>query len=206
MKVLIVDDDQSLSTFLKDLCERDGLETDTASNGREGLNQLSKHDYDIIIADYHMPAINGLELVQKVRLENQQIPILILTEDNSKEAAESFMKAGATDFALKPVKELDIISRIHLHAQIANMRKQLETDEDVYSAKGISKGTLDSVADFLKDHRGANSVDTISKGIGLAYPTVYRYLMYLLKEGKVKQVIDHQKIGRPKKLYRWYTN
>ncbi|UOQ95275.1 response regulator [Halobacillus shinanisalinarum] len=154
MKILIVDDDDSLRTMLKDLCEKDGIEAETAADGQSGFNLFRKQDYDILIVDYHMPVMNGLELVQEIRLENQQIPILVLTEDNHQDVANAFRKAGATDFALKPAKELDIISRIHLHIQIANMRKRLESEEDVYSAKGISKGTLEAVAHFLKEHRG----------------------------------------------------
>ena len=130
----------------------------------------------------------------------------MLTVDERQEVADRFIEEGATDFALKPVKAPDLISRIRLHVQIANMKHAKGEDEDVFTAKGISKGTLQSVAEFLKEHRDPYPVDAISKEIGLAYPTVYRYLMHLLEEGKVKQVVSHQKIGRPKKLYKWYTH
>ncbi|MFC7319545.1 response regulator [Halobacillus campisalis] len=206
MKILIVDDDESLRTMMKTLCEKDGLKADTAVDGRDGLYLFNKHHYDILIVDYHMPIMDGLEFVRQIRYENQQIPILVLTEDDRQETADRFIKEGATDFSLKPIKALDIISRIHLHIQIVNMRQRLKVEEDVYTAKGISKGTLDSIAAYLQDHHTPKSVDEISSSVGLAYPTVYRYLMHLLEEGKVKQVVRHQKIGRPKKLYEWYTH
>ncbi|MFC7060886.1 response regulator [Halobacillus seohaensis] len=206
MKILIVDDDESLREMMKDLCTKDGLVADTAVDGRDGLYLFNKNHYDILIVDYHMPIMDGLEFVKHVRYENQQVPILIITEDDRQKTADQFIQEGATDFSLKPIKALDIISRIHLHIQIVNMKSRLKLEEDVYTAKGISKGTLDSIASYLKEHHTLKSVDEISSSVGLAYPTVYRYLMHLLEEGKVKQVIRHQKIGRPKKLYEWYTH
>ncbi|WP_082232467.1 response regulator [Halobacillus massiliensis] len=206
MKLLIVDDEPSMRDLMKSLCEKDGLYADTASDGREGLYLFNKNHYDIMIVDYHMPIMDGLEFVKRVRLENQQVPILVLTEDDREDVAAQFRQEGATDFSLKPIKPLDLISRIHLHIQIVNMRKRLAVEEDVYTAKGISKETLDSVASCLMENDTPKSVDEISSSVGLAYPTVYRYLMHLLEEGKVKQVIRHQKIGRPKKLYEWYTH
>ncbi|WP_173918388.1 response regulator [Halobacillus sp. Marseille-Q1614] len=206
MKLLIVDDEPSMRELMQSLCEKDGLYADTASDGREGLYLFNKNHYDIIIVDYHMPILDGLEFVKQVRFENQQVPILVLTEDDREDVAAQFRQEGATDFSLKPIKPLDLISRIHLHIQIVNMRKRLAVEDDVYTAKGISKETLDSVASCLMDNETPKSVDEISSSVGLAYPTVYRYLMHLLEEGKVKQVIRHQKIGRPKKLYEWYTH
>ncbi|MCA0971217.1 response regulator [Halobacillus litoralis] len=206
MKILIIDNDESLRYMLTEFCKHAGWESDTAENGRQGVEKFLSGQYDVLLVDYHMPEMDGLQTVREIRKHNENIPILVLTVDERQEIADRFIDEGATDFALKPVKAPDLISRIRLHVQIANMKHVKEEDEDVFTAKGISKGTLQSIADFLKKNRDPFPVDAISKEIGLAYPTVYRYLMYLLEQGKVKQVVSHQKIGRPKKLYKWYTN
>ncbi|SDJ33812.1 response regulator [Salimicrobium halophilum] len=205
MKILIIDNDESLRYMLTEFCNHAGWDSDTAINGREGVEKFHAEDFDVILVDYHMPEMDGLQTVKEMRKHNQQVPILVLTVDERQEIADRFLEEGATDFALKPVKAPDLISRIQLHAQLANMRSAQEESEEVYTAKGISKNTLDIIADHLKNQSDPSSVDVISKDIGLAYPTVYRYLMHLLEEGQVKQVISHQKIGRPKKLYKWYT-
>ncbi|WP_226581762.1 response regulator [Halobacillus litoralis] len=206
MKILIMDNDESLRYMLTEFCKHAQWDSETASNGREGVEMFLKGDYDVILVDYHMPEMDGLQTVREIRKHNTVVPILVLTVDERQEVADRFLEEGATDFALKPVKAPDLISRIKLHAQIANMKNVQEEEEDVFTAKGISKGTLNSIAKYLQDHREAYPVDVISKEIGLAYPTVYRYLMHLLEEGKVKQVVSHQKIGRPKKLYKWYAH
>ncbi|MFZ0370052.1 MAG: response regulator [Halobacillus sp.] len=206
MKILIIDNDESLRFMLTEFCKHAEWESDTAVNGREGIEKFLNGAFDVVLVDYHMPEMDGLQTVRELRKHNQQIPILVLTVDERQEVADRFLEEGATDFALKPVKAPDLISRIRLHAQIANMKSVQDEEEDVFTVKGISKGTLQTVASFLKEHKSPISVDGISKEVGLAYPTVYRYLMHLLEEGKVKQVVSHQKIGRPKKLYKWYTH
>ncbi|SIS40380.1 response regulator [Salimicrobium flavidum] len=205
MNILIIDNDESLRYMLTEFCNHAGWESDTAINGREGVEKFRHGEFDVILVDYHMPEMDGLQTVKEIRKQNQQIPILVLTVDERQEVADRFLEEGATDFALKPVKAPDLISRVQLHVQLANMRSAHEESEEVYTAKGISKNTLQIIADHLKKEEEPVSVDIISKNIGLAYPTVYRYLMHLLEEGQVKQVISHQKIGRPKKLYKWYT-
>lgn len=206
MKILIMDNDESLRYMLTEFCKHAQWESDTAANGREGVDMFLKGTYDVILVDYHMPEMDGLQTVREIRKHNTVVPLLVLTVDERQEVADRFLEEGATDFALKPVKAPDLISRIKLHAQIANMKNAQEDEEDVFTAKGISKGTLHSISTFLQENREAYPVDVISKEIGLAYPTVYRYLMHLLEEGKVKQVVSHQKIGRPKKLYKWYAH
>ncbi|WP_079477751.1 response regulator [Halobacillus salinus] len=206
MKILIIDNDESLRYMLTEFCKHANWESDTAENGRQGVDKFLQGAYDVILVDYHMPEMDGLQTVREIRKHNENIPILVLTVDERQEVADRFIEEGATDFALKPVKAPDLISRIRLHVQIANMKHVKKEEEDVFTAKGISKGTLQQIAEFLKKNRDPYPVDAISKEIGLAYPTVYRYLMYLLEEGKVKQVVSHQKIGRPKKLYKWYTH
>ncbi|KGP92614.1 response regulator [Pontibacillus chungwhensis BH030062] len=205
MNILIIDDDSSLRYMLQEICNHAGWDSQTAENGKQGLDLFNKGSFDLILVDYHMPEMDGLQTVKEIRKTNPSIPILVLTVDERQEIADQFLKEGATDFALKPVKAPDMISRIQLHVQLSNIKESQNQNDNIYSTKGISKGTLSYVEEYLKKQNEATSVDEISKKVDLAYPTVYRYVMHLLEEGKVKQVVSHQKIGRPKKLYQWYT-
>ncbi|MED3996124.1 response regulator [Peribacillus frigoritolerans] len=210
MNILVIDDDASIQYMLSEICEFAGWNADTANNGKEGLNVFAEKGADVVLVDYHMPEMDGIKTVGELRKLNADVPILVLTVDERQEIADRFLEAGATDFALKPVKAPDLISRIQLHARLAKLtqssQQKSSEEKDVFVTKGISKRTLRHVSDFLYSNREPFSVDTISKEVGLAYPTVYRYIMHLLDEGKVETIVSYQKIGRPKNLYQWIVD
>jgi two-component system, CitB family, response regulator DctR len=211
VNILVIDDDASIQYMLSEICEFAGWNVDTANNGKEGLSVFAEKGADVVLVDYHMPEMDGIKTVGELRKLNADVPILVLTVDERQEIADRFLEAGATDFALKPVKAPDLISRIQLHARLAKLtksapRQKSSEEKDVFVTKGISKRTLSHVSDFLHSNREPFSVDTISKEVGLAYPTVYRYIMHLLDEGKVETIVSYQKIGRPKNLYQWIVD
>jgi two-component system response regulator DctR len=211
MNILVIDDDASIQYMLSEICEFAGWNVNTANNGKEGLNVFAEKGAGVVLVDYHMPEMDGIKTVGELRKLNADVPILVLTVDERQEIADRFLEAGATDFALKPVKAPDLISRIQLHARLAKLtqsapRQKSSEEKDVFVTKGISKRTLSHVSDFLQSNREPFSVDTISKEVGLAYPTVYRYIMHLLDEGKVETIVSYQKIGRPKNLYQWIVD
>ncbi|RRN69542.1 response regulator [Peribacillus simplex] len=211
MNILVIDDDASIQYMLSEICEFAGWNVDTANNGKEGLNVFAEKGADVVLVDYHMPEMDGIKTVGELRTLNADVPILVLTVDERQEIADRFLEAGATDFALKPVKAPDLISRIQLHARLAKLtqsatQQKSSEKKDVFVTKGISKRTLYHISDFLHSNREPFSVDTISKEVGLAYPTVYRYIMHLLDEGKVEIIVSYQKIGRPKNLYQWIVD
>ena len=69
----------------------------------------------MISGKYHLPQVSGIRGVEMIRELDPDVPIIVFTIDESQEVAEQFMQAGASDFALKPIKAPDIISRIRLH-------------------------------------------------------------------------------------------
>ncbi|MDQ0246621.1 two-component system response regulator DctR [Bacillus fengqiuensis] len=208
MNILVIDDDPSIQYMLSEICEFAGWNVHTADNGKEGLNVFVEKGADVVLVDYHMPEMDGIKTVGELRNRDVDVPILVLTVDERQEIADRFLEVGATDFALKPVKAPDMISRIQLHARLAKLTRSASQqtsieERDVFVTKGISKRTLCHISDFLRSNREPFSVDTISKEVGLAYPTVYRYMMHLLDEGKVEMIVSYQRMGRPKNLYQW---
>jgi len=205
MRILIMDDDKSLRYMLSEIFAFAGWDPIAYPNGREGIEGFLNHGADIILVDYHMPEIDGLETVRLIREQNQQIPILVLTVDERQEIADRFLDAGATDFALKPVKAPDLIARVQLHKRLLDMTKTVQTTTkmqyEVFVTKGISKATLSYIERYLTACQQPSTVEEISKELGLAVPTVYRYLTYLVLNGKVQSIPSYQKIGRPKNRY-----
>lgn len=88
-------------------------------SSQEALAAYFAHNPDLVIVDYHMPRMDGVTLVTKLRAMDGNVPIVILTVDDRHELAAQFRAAGATDFALKPIKAPDLISRIEINLELS---------------------------------------------------------------------------------------
>lgn len=203
-RLLIVDDDEMIRFTLQEICEFAGFESTTVDNGRRGLERFRQEQYDAILVDYHMPDMDGIETVKAIRVLDTEVPILVLTVDERQETMNRFLQAGATDFALKPVRAPDLISRINLNLKLSSIQRQQTTKKkDTMVTKGISDNTLNLIVDYLKTRTEPVTIEEITAGVGLAYPTVHRYISYLLEEEQVQVVSHYRKVGRPKNSYVW---
>ncbi|WCK53480.1 response regulator [Aneurinibacillus sp. Ricciae_BoGa-3] len=217
MRILVIDDDATVRFMLGEICEAAGWAVEMGSNGKEGLDVFNIHKFDVVLVDYHMPEMDGLVTVQEIRKLDVEIPILVLTVDERQEIADRFLDNGATDFALKPVKAPDLISRIQLHIRLSQLtrsahshNREQRTDDGLepglYAIKGIGKNTLEHIVKYLRTVGEPSTIDQITKEVGLAYPTVYRTLTHLMQKGKVRTIISYQKVGRPKNRYEWFND
>lgn len=202
-KILVVDDDDEILFAMSAICEFKGWIPITAANIEEALEKFKLNNPDIILMDYHLPKVSGIEGVKLLRNISSEVPIIVLTIEENQEVANKFFESGASDFALKPIKAPDIISRINVHLKfkqsMKNLHKNLVTD---YS-KGINPETLEIVENYFVDENKYVTIDTVSKGTGLAYQTVHRYIQYLLENNKIETKCNYGKKGRPKQEYIW---
>ena len=198
--ILVIDDDEQICFALGELFKFQGWKPYSAYDVESGLNEFKVRQPDIVLIDYHLPRINGVEGVKRLRRLSLDVPILVFTVDESQEVADTFLEAGATDFALKPIKAPDIISRIKLHLRLLQQGKR-ESREPAL-AKGLAQGTLKLIHDFLEQQNDYLTANDIAEGTGLAYQTVYRYLQHPTAEKRVEMVSIYGKVGRPKQVYR----
>lgn len=195
--ILSIDDDPQICFALGELFRFQGWRAVTAGDVKSGLEAFRRYTPDVVLIDYHMPGMSGIEGVKLLRRESASVPIIVFTIDESQSAADSFLAAGASDFALKPIKAPDIVSRIRLHLRMA---QQNRSEQPFF--KGISGGTLELIMTFLAEQRDYLTANQIAEGTGLAYQTVYRYLQHLVQEKKVERVDVYGKVGRPKQVFR----
>lgn len=195
--ILSIDDEENIRFALGELFRFQGWEACCAPTVEKGIEQFRLHRPDIVLIDYHMPGINGVEGVRLLRKLSRTVPIIVFTIDESQKVADQFLQAGASDFALKPIKAPDIISRIKLHLRL------LEREQPAQPlSKGLSEAMLQLVLDSLKEGEDYMTVNEVAKSSGLAYQTVYRYLQYLIQNKKVEMVSIYGKVGRPRQLFR----
>lgn len=204
ISVLCIDDEESIRFALCAVIESQGWKAYSAKNVYEGLLKIKEHNPEIILIDYHMPVINGLEGVKKIRLIDEKSPIIVFTIDSNQALAEKFMLAGATDFANKPIKAPDLISRINLHIKLLEKNPNEENDliKSINLTKGIGESTLSLILDSLSKEEEFLTVEEISNLTELSYQTTYRYLQFLEQEDIIDVNITYGKIGRPKQSYK----
>lgn len=198
--IMCIDDDEGICFALQALFRTQQWTTVTFRSVMEGLEAFRACQPDLVLIDYHMPNINGVEGVQMLRKLSSSVPIIVFTIDERQEVADMFLAAGASDFALKPIKAPDIVSRIKLHLRL--LEHTAEPAPKAPLAKGISQSTIDLILEFLADRQEYVTANDVAVGTGLAYQTVYRYLQYTTQEMLTEMVNVYGKVGRPKQVYR----
>ena len=200
VKILCIDDDGQIRYALNSVFEFQNWESFLAPDVSEGLRLFKQHRPDIVLIDYHMPEINGIQGVKLLRELDLNVPIIVFTIDEDQQIADQFLAAGASDFALKPIKAPDIISRIKLHIKLMRFRPSHEEP----TVKGIGATTRSLIINYLNGRSDYETAGEIAKNTGLAYQTTYRYLQHLVSEDIVESKSIYGKIGRPKQLFRIY--
>lgn len=111
-RILIVEDEPSMSRGLKDNLEFEGYEIDVADNGVEGLKLVSAHHYALVILDVMMPQMSGLEVCKKVREAGADVPIILLTAKSEEIDKVLGLELGADDYMTKPFSLRELLARI----------------------------------------------------------------------------------------------
>lgn len=112
MKLLIVEDELDLNRSLVKLLKTQAYSVDAAFNGEEALDYLATSDYDALIVDVMMPRMDGFTLVQTLRQQNQQTPVLFLTAKDSLEDKVKGLDLGADDYLVKPFEFPELLARL----------------------------------------------------------------------------------------------
>jgi DNA-binding response OmpR family regulator len=112
MKILLIDDDQEFTSFLKMELEDMGHPTDTAFNGFVGENKALINPYDLIILDLMLPGQDGHSICKRLREKHFGIPILMISSLDSKEEKSLGFSEGINDFMTKPFSFDDLYNKI----------------------------------------------------------------------------------------------
>ena len=115
MHILIVEDEAGIVQFLQQGLEEEGYQITSVSDGLKGFEITQKEHFDLILLDWMLPKMTGLELCKAIRLKDTTTPILFLTaKDTGQETIEG-LKAGANDYIKKPFSFDELLERIKIH-------------------------------------------------------------------------------------------
>ncbi|MCG8310094.1 MAG: response regulator transcription factor [Cytophagales bacterium] len=111
-KILIVEDELNMLRGLKDNLEFEGYETDSAKDGNTGLSKILNNNYDLVVLDVMLPNISGFDICKKVRSENIDTPIILLTAKGEEIDKILGLELGADDYITKPFSVRELLARI----------------------------------------------------------------------------------------------
>lgn len=116
MRVLLVEDEISISGFLKEGLEEEGFAVDTADNGKKGLEMALDYlnEYDIILLDWMVPGMSGIEICRAIRKENKEPPIIFLTAKDTVDDTVFALETGANDYLKKPFAFEELLARMRV--------------------------------------------------------------------------------------------
>jgi DNA-binding NtrC family response regulator len=159
-RVLIVDDDASMATYLSSYLSKHNFDVSSASSGEEAIGMFRVHDPAVVLLDLAMPSMNGITTLERAKQIKPDVSVIIMSAQNSPEAIFKASKLGADDYIGKPfeAKELDlrlakVLDKQRLVSEVTQLREQVRRQNDFSMLFGTSpkmeevKMTIEQVAD-----------------------------------------------------------
>ncbi len=136
MKILLVEDDESISKVLKNGLETELFAVDVATDGEEGSSMARSNDYDLIILDVSLPKKNGQEVLADIRAKGKTVPVLILSIESETDLKVKLLDGGADDYLNKPFSFKELMARIR-----ALLRRPNKIEAEVLSVDDLKLNT-----------------------------------------------------------------
>jgi two-component system copper resistance phosphate regulon response regulator CusR len=158
MKILIVEDEPKAGEYLKQGLQEAGFVVDWKTTGTDGLHTAKEGDYDLLILDVMLPELNGWQLLQQLRQEGHEVPVLFLTARDEVEDRVKGLELGADDYLVKPFSFAELLARVRTILR----RGRSGTEPTTMQA-------ADLVFDLLRRRvtRGGKRIDLTVKEFGL---------------------------------------
>ncbi|TFC95981.1 MULTISPECIES: response regulator transcription factor [Cryobacterium] len=153
IRVLVVDDEPTLTDLLSMALRYEGWEVRTAGEGRQALNIAREFRPDAIVLDIMLPDIDGLQVLQRVRADGQETPVLFLTAKDSLDDRLKGLTAGGDDYVTKPFSLEEVVARLR-----GLIRRSTHTVADSLDPR-ITVGDLTLDEDSYEVFRGADSIE-----------------------------------------------
>jgi len=199
--ILIIDDEASLRQTTARILQRAGFEVTTAAGGREGLDLVSQHPFDLVYLDIRMPDMTGLDILKIIHEKFPDLPVILFTAQPDVNSAIEALRRGATDYLLKPLKPQSVIDRTQtilaykqmerrkreLQRQIDSLKSELNVLESDRSVQPDAARQADHASDERYLRRGGITLDlhtrrvTLNERVINLPPTSFDYLLALAR-------------------------
>jgi formate transporter len=165
-KMLIIDDDLIITKSCTKIFQTQGYEVTTTSNPQEGIKLVSENSYDVILVDWMMPGLDGLDVVEEIDKRSPNSAMVMISGHPSVGRATEALKRGAMDYVSKPFKPEEIIAVVN-----KAMRRKVDQEKKVVGRFEKLMGTFQFPIPTLEDKAPKNIAETVAQTIGVAKAT-----------------------------------
>jgi DNA-binding NtrC family response regulator len=134
-KILVVDDEQSMTQFLGIVLRKEGYSVTTVNNGKEALERVRAEDFDVVITDIKMPGMDGIQLLQGIKKQDPSLPVVIMTAYASQQSAIDAVNLGAFQYLIKNAKNDEIKLIVRNALEMRRVRS-----ENLYLKRELKRG------------------------------------------------------------------
>lgn len=220
IQIIIVEDDAMVLEVNRQFIESvDGFKIiGTAKNGNDGIELILQNNPQLVILDYYLPDMHGIEVIQQIRMQEQNTDFILVTAARDVETIQQVYRYGAIDYIIKPFRferlreALLRYEKMTRHLRVNDELDQNSLDkwaltikaakaDENQLPKGLNQITLKQIYHYMLKAKEPLSAEEVAKGTGLSRVTVRRYLEYLEKIEKLKLEIQYGSVGRPINLY-----
>ena len=177
MRILVIEDEKGIASFIKKGLEAEYFAVDDTPDGEKGLWQARTNEYDAVVLDIMLPGKNGIEICGELRKEKQEVPIIMLTVKNDLETKVQAFNSGADDYLTKPFAIEELSARLR-----ALLRREKNIKGDTFKVGDLE---LDTITHTVT--RGGKSIDLSKKQFVL--------LEYFMRNPKVvltrSMILEH---------------
>ena len=132
LNILVVEDGKSQREMLRDFLRKEGHTVGEAENGELAIQRVRERQYDLILLDYRMPGMDGMEVLRAVKGINPEIDVVIVTAEGTIDMAVEAMKAGALDYITKPIEFEELLLLVKRVAERRTLLKENEVLRGVF--------------------------------------------------------------------------
>ncbi len=146
-RILVVEDDASMSFFLSEVMRKEGYLVEAVISGEEALEKITQDRFNLVILDLKLPSMDGMEVLANIKVTNPEMVVIMITAHGSKDIAIEAIRKGAYDYFSKPfdINEMRVVvkralERGYLQDEIRQLRETVEKRRGFYNIVGSSKG------------------------------------------------------------------
>ncbi len=179
MRILLVDDEPELTAPLSRVLQQEGYSVDIAQTGPTGLNLAQTEPYDLLILDWMLPELSGVEICQQLRQQGHNTPVLFLTAKDTLDDRVQGLDAGANDYLIKPFELRELLARVRAQLRTNSPNIEPTAPSNLLKVEDLELDSMNQVA-----HRNGKAIELSEKET--------RLLTYLMQHPA--QLLTHEQI------------